>query len=134
MFKQGSIQSHLNLKDKILAMDFVLLSCIIILGFISFFAMYSTDGGEFAYHTKSHILRFFVFFFLFFVASFFKTNFWYSTSVSVYIGILILLIWAIDVLANEKDIIKHSNKCILKINLFTCFTKSSFFYGKFIYI
>ena len=70
MFKRGSIQSHLNLKDKILAMDFILLSCIIILGLISFFAMYSTDGGEFAYHTKSHIIRFFVFFLLFFAASF----------------------------------------------------------------
>ncbi len=92
MFKRGSIQSHLNLKDKILAMDFVLLSCIIILGLISFFAMYSTDGGEFAYHTKSHIIRFFVFFLLFFAASFLRTNFWYTTSVPIYIGILILLI------------------------------------------
>jgi len=92
MFKQGSIQSHLNLRDKILAMDFVLLSCIIILGLISFFAMYSTDGGEFAYHTKSHIVRFFVFFLLFFAASLLKTNFWYSTSIPIYIGILILLI------------------------------------------
>ena len=70
MFKRGSIQSHLNLKDKILAMDFILLSCIIILGLISFFAMYSTDGGEFAYHTKSHIVRFIVFFIV--SASFFE--------------------------------------------------------------
>ena len=93
MFKQGSIQSHLNFKDKFLAMDFVLLSCIIFLGLISFFAMYSTDGGEFAYHTKSHIVRFFVFFLLFFVASFFKTSFWYSTSIPIYIFILILLIF-----------------------------------------
>ena len=92
MFKQGSIQSHLNFKDKILAMDFVLLNCIIILGLISFFAMYSTDGGEFAYHTKSHIVRFFVFLLLFFAVSFLRTNFWYTTSVPIYIGILILLI------------------------------------------
>ena len=34
------------------------------------FAMYSTDGGEFKYHTNSHILRFFVFFGLFFVSIF----------------------------------------------------------------
>ena len=92
MFKQGSIQSHLSIRDKLLAMDFVLLSCIIFLGLISFFAMYSTDGGEFAYHTKSHILRFFVFFLLFFVVSFFRISFWYSTSIPIYIGILILLI------------------------------------------
>ena len=92
MLKRGSIQSHLNLRDKILAMDFVLLSCIVILGLISFFAMYSTDGGEFAYHTKSHIVRFFVFFLLFFAASYLRTSFWYSTSIPIYIGILILLI------------------------------------------
>ena len=29
---------------------------------ISILAMFSTDGGEFKYHTNSHILRFFVFF------------------------------------------------------------------------
>ena len=92
MFKQGSIQSHLSIRDKLFAMDFVLLGCIIFLGLISFFAMYSTDGGEFAYHTKSHIVRFFVFFLLFFVVSFFKASFWYSTSIPIYIGILILLI------------------------------------------
>ena len=28
---------------------------VLILGIISMFAMYSTDGGEFKYHTKSHI-------------------------------------------------------------------------------
>ena len=88
MFKRGSIQSHLNLKDKILAMDFILLSCIIILGLISFFAMYSTDGGEFAYHTKSHIVRFFVFFLLFFVASFLRASFWYSTSIPIYLSLI----------------------------------------------
>ena len=81
MFKQGSIQSHLSIRDKLFAMDFVLLGCIIFLGLISFFAMYSTDGGEFAYHTKSHIVRFFVFFLLFFVVSFFKASFWYSTRI-----------------------------------------------------
>lgn len=62
MFKQGSIQSHLTLRDKIFSLDLILLFSILILGLISFFAMYSTDGGEFAYHTKSHIVRFFVFF------------------------------------------------------------------------
>ncbi len=92
MFRQGSIQSHLNLRDKIFSLDLIMVSCVLILGIISFFAMYSTDGGEFAYHTKSHIIRFFVFFFLFIVVSFFKTNFWYNWSIPIYIGILGLLI------------------------------------------
>ena len=92
MFQQGSIQSHLNLRDKIFSLDLIMVSCVLILGIISFFAMYSTDGGEFAYHTKSHIIRFFVFFFLFIVVSFFKINFWYNWSIPIYIAILGLLI------------------------------------------
>ena len=34
----------------------------LLLGIISCFAMYSTDGGEILYHTQSHIIRFLVFF------------------------------------------------------------------------
>ena len=60
MFRPGSIQSHLTLRDKILSLDYVLFFSILAIGIISFFAMYSTDGGEFAYHTKSHIIRFFI--------------------------------------------------------------------------
>ena len=91
MFRKGSIQSHLNLRDKLFSIDLVLFFCVLILGIISFFAMYSTDGGEFAYHTKSHIVRFFVFFSLFIVTSFFRTNFWYNWSIPIYLAILVLL-------------------------------------------
>ena len=31
------------------------------------FAMYSTDGGELKYHTESHIIRFLIFFVMFFI-------------------------------------------------------------------
>ena len=92
MLKKGSIHSHLSLKDKIFSLDLIMFSCIFILGIISFFAMYSTDGGEFAYHTKSHIVRFFVFFILFITVSFFQINFWYTWSIPIYIGVLILLV------------------------------------------
>ena len=73
MFTPRSIQSSLSLKDKILSIDYILVVSIFILGIISIFAMFSTDGGEFKYHTKSHILRFFVFFWNFF-NSFFCSN------------------------------------------------------------
>ena len=56
-----SIHSGQNLRDKLLSIDYVLVLSILILGIISMFAMYSTDGGEFKYHTNSHILRFFCF-------------------------------------------------------------------------
>ena len=92
MFRPGSIQSHLSLKDKIFSLDIILFFSIVALGIISFFAMYSTDGGEFAYHTKSHIIRFFVFFLLFLIISFIQLNFWYNSTTVIYLGILILLI------------------------------------------
>ena len=92
MFKSGSIQSHLTLRDKIFALDLVMVVSIFVLGIISFFAMYSTDGGEFAYHTKSHIVRFFAFFILFFIVSFVRIIFWYNSAIFIYLGILILLI------------------------------------------
>ena len=65
MLKPRSIQSSLGIRDKILSLDFVLVISILLLGIISMFAMYSTDGGEFKYHTNSHIIRFIVFFGMF---------------------------------------------------------------------
>ena len=92
MFRPGSIQSHLSIREKFFSLDLILFFSILVLGLISFFAMYSTDGGEFAYHTKSHIVRFFVFFLLFIVVSFFQINFWYHSSTFIYLGIVALLI------------------------------------------
>ena len=69
MIESRSIHSNLTLRDKIYSIDYVLVISIIILGIISMFAMYSTDGGEFKYHTKSHIIRFTISF-LFFIGFF----------------------------------------------------------------
>tara|TARA_Y100001970_G_scaffold206445_1_gene251412 strand:- start:4031 stop:5155 length:1125 start_codon:yes stop_codon:yes gene_type:complete len=91
MFKSGSIQSHLTLRDKIFSIDLTLFLSILVLGIISFFAMYSTDGGVFEYHTKSHIVRFVVFFILFILVSLTNSNFWYNSTTLFYLGILILL-------------------------------------------
>ena len=41
--------------------DYVLLFCILLLGFISLATMYSTDGGEVLFHTRSHFTKFIVF-------------------------------------------------------------------------
>ena len=65
MFQPRSIQSSMTLRDKVMSMDFILIFSILILGIVSMFAMYSTDGGKFDYHTKSHILRFGIFFIMF---------------------------------------------------------------------
>ena len=92
MLQPRSIQSSLGLRDKILSLDYILVFSILVLGVISMFAMYSTDGGEFKYHTNSHILRFFVFFGMFFVVSFISIRFWHETSYLIYVGIFILLL------------------------------------------
>ena len=92
MFQPRSIQSSLSFRDKIMMMDFILVGAILILGIISMFAMYSTDGGNFDYHTKSHIMRFTVFFFMFLTISFFQIRFWYQTSTLLYIGFFVLLL------------------------------------------
>ena len=92
MLQPRSIQSSLSLKDKIFSIDYVLVFSILVLGVLSMFAMYSTDGGQFKYHTNSHILRFFVFFGLFFFVSLVQIRFWHDTSTIIYITFFLLLI------------------------------------------
>ena len=92
MLQPRSIQSSLAFKDKIFSIDYVLVFSILILGIVSMFAMYSTDGGEFKYHTNSHILRFFVFFGLFFLVSLIQIRFWHDQSYLIYILFFILLL------------------------------------------
>ena len=92
MLQPRSIQSSIGLKDKILSLDYVLVISILVLGIISMFAMYSTDGGEFNYHTNSHILRFFVFFSLFFFVSLVQIRFWHDQSYLIYIIFFLLLL------------------------------------------
>ena len=81
--------------EKIRSIDYLLIIIILILGIVSSFAMYSTDGGEFLYHTKSHILRFGIFFVLFLVLSFVQTKVWHRIGYIFYLVILFMLFWAL---------------------------------------
>ena len=92
MFQPRSIQSSLSFRDKLLSIDYILVISILILGFVSMVAMYSTYGGEFKYHTKSHIIRFFIFFFMFLILSFIQIRFWHNISYIIYISFFILLL------------------------------------------
>ena len=65
MLQARSISSNTSFREKIFSLDYVLIICILILGVISAFVMYSTDGGKFDYHTKNHIIRFITFFYFF---------------------------------------------------------------------
>ena len=88
MIYQRSIQTSFSLRDKIFSIDYILVFSILILGIVSMFAMYSTDGGNFNYHTKSHIIRFTVFFLMFLILSLFQVKFWFSASTFIYLFFL----------------------------------------------
>ena len=77
-------------------LDFILLSCILILGFISFATMYSTDGGEILFHTKSHFTKFFIFISLMLFISFLNIKIWFSVGYVSYIIVIGMLIWTIN--------------------------------------
>tara|TARA_X000001036_G_scaffold139893_1_gene132670 strand:- start:396 stop:1406 length:1011 start_codon:yes stop_codon:yes gene_type:complete len=55
--------------------------------------MYSTDGGQILYHTKSHFIKLLIFFPLMIVISLFNIKFWHTTSYFFYFIIILLLIW-----------------------------------------
>jgi len=95
MMQKHFHKSNLRFADKIIALDFLLIFLVLILGIISFFAMYSSEQGKVGYYTLSHIYRFSSFFIVFIMLSFFKVQFWYKSSYLFYSVILILL-FAVD--------------------------------------
>ncbi len=94
MFQQSSYSDKLTFFQKLRSFDFTLVFCVLILGVISNLSMYSTDGGEFLYHSRSHFLRFVVFFSMMIFLSFLSLRFWHSTAYIFYIIVLAFLIWA----------------------------------------
>tara|TARA_B100001057_G_scaffold115550_1_gene114071 strand:- start:2167 stop:3297 length:1131 start_codon:yes stop_codon:yes gene_type:complete len=85
-----------NFFQKIKDLDFILLMSILLLGLISLATMYSTDGGQILFHTKSHFIKFIIFTLLMLVISFFNIRFWFSLSYIVYIIVILMLIWTIN--------------------------------------
>tara|TARA_X000001036_G_scaffold320019_1_gene298527 strand:+ start:823 stop:1947 length:1125 start_codon:yes stop_codon:yes gene_type:complete len=81
--------------EKVKSIDFILVFVVLLLGIISSFAMYSTDGGQLLYHTKSHIVRFGIFFMLFLTLSFVNTKIWHAIGYLFYFIILTMLVWAL---------------------------------------
>ena len=81
-----------SLKDKIKLVDYPLFFLILLLGIISFFSMYSSEGGAFNYYTQNHIYRFCIFFIFFILLSFLNIQFWHKSSYLFYFIVLLLLI------------------------------------------
>ena len=92
MEKQYFEKESLSFRDKLFALDYQLIFLILSLGIISFFAMYSTERGNFNYYTQSHVYRFCIFFMIFLSLSFFKVKLWYKFAYIFYTVIVILLV------------------------------------------
>ena len=85
--------SRSNLFQKFKNFDYILLACILLLGFISLATMYSTDGGTVLLHTKSHFIKLIIFTLMMLIISFINIKFWFSTGYLFYILVVILLVW-----------------------------------------
>ena len=96
MYLHNRLESRNNFFLKIKEIDFILLAGILILGFISLSTMYSTDGGQILFHTKSHFVKFVFFTGLMLVISFFNIRFWFSISYIAYFIIILMLVWTIN--------------------------------------
>jgi len=80
--------------QKLRNFDFILLTCILLLGLISVLSMYSTDGGEFLFHSKSHVSKFLIFFTIMIFMSFLNIKFWHYFAYLFYVVVLFFLVWA----------------------------------------
>ena len=131
MFQRYAYSDQLTFFQKLRSIDYILLSSILLIGVISSFAMYSTDGGEVLYHTKSHIIRFSIFFLLMILISFINIKFWHATGYFFYFIVLILLFWAsfygITASGSQRWInlyfINLQPSELMKIAIIVCFSK-----------
>ena len=131
MFEQSSYTEQISFFKKLRSLDYILLICIISIGIISMFSMYSTDGGELLHHSKSHIIRFVVFFSMMIGLSFLNIRFWHSTGYLFYIIVLGFLVWAsfygITASGSQRWIslyfINLQPSELMKIAIIVCFSK-----------
>jgi len=131
MFQGNRLNSELTFFQKVKNLDYILLFCLLLLAILSSMMMYSTDGGEILYHTKSHFIKLIVFFSLMLIISFFNIRIWHSTSYFIYFFLVILLVWVsaygIKVSGSQRWIdlyfIVLQPSELMKIGLILCLAK-----------
>ena len=131
MYQNYSISEKSTFFQKLRSIDYILIISLFLVGIISIFAMYSTDGGEILYHTKNHAYRFLSFFIMMIVISFFNIKFWHATGYAFYIIVLGLLFWAsyygVTASGSQRWInlyfINHQPSELMKIAIIVCFSK-----------
>ncbi len=95
MYLHNKLENKVNFFRKIRNLDLILLICIFLVGLISLATMYSTDGGQILFHTKSHFYKFIIFTIMMFFISFLNIRFWFSIGYLSYLLIVAMLIWTI---------------------------------------
>ena len=85
--------NNYNFFQKFRNFDYILLVCILFLGFISLTTMYSTDGGKILFHTKSHFTKLIVFTVMMLIISFINIKFWFLIGYLGYLIVIGLLLW-----------------------------------------
>ena len=85
--------SSFNFFQKFKNFDYILLVCILLLGFLSLTTMYSTDGGKVLFHTKSHFTKLIVFTIMMLIISFINIKYWFYIGYISYLLVIGLLIW-----------------------------------------
>ena len=94
MYQHTRLTSNqFNFFQKFRNFDYILLVCILLLGFISLVTMYSTEGGKVLFHTKSHFIKLIVFTVMMLIFSFINIKFWFSIGYFSYFIIIGLLFW-----------------------------------------
>ncbi len=131
MYIQSSLSDRSTFFHKLRSLDYIALLSILVLGIVSSFAMYSTDGGELLYHSKSHIIRFVIFFTMMIFISFINIKTWHTFGYLFYVVVLALLIWAslfgITASGSQRWInlyfINLQPSELMKIAIIICFAK-----------
>jgi len=93
MYQHSRLKTNrLGFFQKFRNFDYILLFCIIILGFVSLVTMYSTDGGQVLFHTKSHFTKLIVFTIMMLIISFINIKYWFALGYLSYLVVIGLLI------------------------------------------
>ena len=131
MITSSTFSEKKTFLEKIKSIDYILVAVILLIGIISCFAMYSTDGGQFRYHTNSHILKFSLFFILFIILSFIRIGLWHTIAYLFYIlvlGMLIYVLWfGVSAKGSQRWIdlyfLNLQPSEFMKIAIIVCFAK-----------
>ena len=131
MFERQIYSDQLTFFQKVRSFDVWLILSVLILGAVGVVSMHSSEGGQFLYYTKGHIVRFVIFFLLMLVLSFVRIKFWHDLGYFFYFIIVLLLIYAsyygITASGSQRWIslyfINLQPSELMKIAVIVCFAK-----------